>query len=273
MHGAQQSETLSVPGIILDVMRLLEGLGERYLWVDRFCIVQDDSETKQSQLLVMGEIYASAFFTVVAAQTTDASLGLYGSRKMFPKSAASLKAGAEDDAGTVRMTGRHIMREQSELLMGTKHFSRAWTFQEYLFSKRRVVFHRDTVDWECSSASWHEIRDMSVVPLLRPQLTRLGPGRIFSPVQITPAVFMASPWPDMLRYARLVALFNLRNLTYPEDSLGAFAGVLDQLSRTFTGGFISGLPVMCFDAALISQHWRPLSRRESKRASAAVLPP
>jgi hypothetical protein len=272
--GAFHSEILSIPETILDVMRLVEALGKRYVWVDRFCIVQDDTETKQSQLSAMGEVYASAFFTVVAAQTTDATLGLYGRRKMSVYPGAPLQERAEGDSGMVRMTGRLIMREQSVSLMESKYFSRAWTFQEYVFSKRRVVFHGDTVNWECSCSSWHETQDVSVVPSSRPQLSRLGPGQRQSSVQSVPAGFMAAPWPDMHRYARLVVLFNLRDLTYPEDVLGAFAGVLNHLSQTFTGGFISGLPVMCFDAALLWQPWRPLARRESKRASAVgpILP-
>jgi len=76
--GAFHSDNLYIPETILDVMRLVESLENRYFLVDRFCIVQDDTETKESQLSAMGKVYASVLFTVVAAQTMDASLGLYG---------------------------------------------------------------------------------------------------------------------------------------------------------------------------------------------------
>jgi hypothetical protein len=69
-------------------------------------------------------------------------------------------------------------------------------------------------------------------------------------------------------------LVNRRNLTYPEDILDAFAGILTHLSRSFPGGFISGLPQMCFDAALLWQPWTPMIRRKAigRSASDAVLP-
>jgi hypothetical protein len=162
------------------------------------------------------------------------------------------------------MTGRSIMRQQSIRLMYTKWFSRAWTFQEHVFSRRRIVFHGDTVNWECPCASWHETQDMPLVLSKGPQLA----------CATLNSDIVASSWPDMLRYARLVSLFLQRDLTFPEDVFDAFAGILNQLSRVFSGGFISGLPVLCFDAALLWQPWTPMIRRNGKTrlGSEAMLP-
>jgi hypothetical protein len=74
-----------------------------------------------------------------------------------------------------------------------------------------------------------------------------------------------TPWPDMLRYTRLMSLFNEQDLTFPEDVLDAFAGCLHHLSRIFPVGFVSGLPAMCFDAALLWQPWVQMKRRQSRR--------
>jgi len=55
-------------------------MGERYLWVDALCIIQDDSMDKEWQIARMGSIYSSAVFTIVAACGVDADAGLPGVR-------------------------------------------------------------------------------------------------------------------------------------------------------------------------------------------------
>ncbi|KAK0643138.1 hypothetical protein B0T16DRAFT_512312 [Cercophora newfieldiana] len=65
-----------------------------------------------------------------------------------------------------------------------------------------------------------------------------------------------SLWPNLYRFAWLVSLYNRRYLTYPEDALDAFAGVLSTIEHTFDGGFITGLPQAFFDSALLWQPWR-----------------
>ncbi|GME33314.1 HET-domain-containing protein [Neofusicoccum parvum] len=49
-----------------------------FIWVDRFCITQDDEASKLGQIQRMGDIYASAVVTIVAASGTDAWAGLPG---------------------------------------------------------------------------------------------------------------------------------------------------------------------------------------------------
>lgn len=72
----------TLPKVVHQALDLVRGLGERYLWVDRFCIVQDDILPKLRQLNVMGQVYANAYFTIIAAGNIDAAHGLYGKRRM-----------------------------------------------------------------------------------------------------------------------------------------------------------------------------------------------
>jgi len=96
-----------------------------------------------------------------------------------------------------------------------------------------------------------------------------GPQQLMSG-EITAIGFDLDPWPNFYRFARLVCFFNVRALTYPGDVLDAFEGSLATLSTVFDCSFISGLPQMQFDAALLWQPYFPMSRR---RASGdAVLP-
>src|SRR5271170_1038581 len=51
-------EKSRVPQLIQDAMLLVLKLGERYLWVDTLCIVQDDFQHKWSQISQMDTIYS-----------------------------------------------------------------------------------------------------------------------------------------------------------------------------------------------------------------------
>lgn len=66
------------PQTVLDAIRFASDMGIRYLWVDAFCIIQDDESDKAAQLQLMAEIYQSALFTIVAASGNNAQAGLPG---------------------------------------------------------------------------------------------------------------------------------------------------------------------------------------------------
>lgn len=77
---SEESPTVQVPRTIRHAMGLTRLLGEKYLWVDRFCICHDDAASKHSQLQLMAGIYGNAYLTVVAANGWDAHHGLRGIR-------------------------------------------------------------------------------------------------------------------------------------------------------------------------------------------------
>jgi hypothetical protein len=265
-NGLREHED-TLPRVINDALELVRSLDIPFLWVDRFCIVQDDGVAKQCQLSAMGNIYANANFTLVAAQNEDATKGLYGEQQKALDSADSTRFSHST-------TDAEVLLEQAMHLMRSKWYSRGWTLQEYLLSKRRVVFHNNTVNWECLCAAWHESQDLTRLPDAH-HLRIEEPGSCncaYTPQ--TGFVFESLPWPNIFRYGRLVSMYNRHDLTFPEDVFDAFAGILTHLSRSFPGGFISGLPQMCFDAALLWQPWTTMMRRESalRPTANAVLP-
>lgn len=63
---------------VRDAIRLTETLGERFLWIDQLCIIQDDITSKQPAIGNMDKIYAHAELTIVAAAGNNAVAGLPG---------------------------------------------------------------------------------------------------------------------------------------------------------------------------------------------------
>tara|TARA_R110002003_G_scaffold351_2_gene18882 strand:- start:236 stop:820 length:585 start_codon:yes stop_codon:yes gene_type:complete len=71
-------DVVALPQTIVDAMTICEHLQQRYLWVDRLCIVQDDLKDKMHQIGQMGHIYSSALFVIIAAHGDAANFGIPG---------------------------------------------------------------------------------------------------------------------------------------------------------------------------------------------------
>ncbi|KAF2259901.1 HET-domain-containing protein [Lojkania enalia] len=262
-----------LPATIKDAMELVRNLEVRYLWIDRFCIIQDEAQSKQTEIAAMHLLFSNSLFTIVAAEKLDASGGLYEKRRIkFKKPNEQLRSKPQAQMyQSTQVQNDQIMLEHSQNFMRTKWFSRGWTFQEHLFARRRIIFHNNTVNWECSCSSWHEGQILSRDDSSTSTQVYEAPQ---PPSRVVVCPFHPTRWPDMHRYTRLVSMYNKRYLTYPEDAIDAFSGVLFALVSVFPGSFISGLPRSFFDATLIWQPWTPPQRRRSVRkpVSEACLP-
>lgn len=217
---------------IRDSIELVKLLGERYLWVDALCIVQDDGASKHHQITNMSSIYAAAKLTIISAQAADAWHGLRGLGNISKPRSLHLR--------TV-FAGGYRFVERLEYTTGLMPWCRrGWTFQEALFSPRRLIFSDDSVQWSCGAVVWTEDLDYDHKPRL------LGSGRGIIGEEV-----LNTPFPDITGLNQLVETYGTRQFTFPEDTLSAFAGFSTAISNIFLGGFIQGLPIMFLDAALL----------------------
>ncbi|KXH51918.1 heterokaryon incompatibility protein, partial [Colletotrichum nymphaeae SA-01] len=396
-----------IPSTIRDAMELTRILGERYLWVDRLCIVQDDNDAKPAQLQGMADIYGGAALTIVAAQGRGADEPLHhglvdeteeveaesgrGARPCLkevspeewaqrlresrqepsrsPRRAVSpegdeygsplyygyqqdqnQQADADDGrmavdeqylpftmgyGGSPHYIGcgspydspspmdiespnflpaspsytevespvvnewnsppspvneplavpqediaappdvpdtfsateapkvcrqrevdahRAIMEGHARDLINTAWCQRGWTFQELMFSRRQLVFHNDTVNWQCHCASWHENQKHIVT----------GPCSGVGEEEqhgIDDSMSKANGNDDTEDGKMTTA-------PLPHHQLSFYLASPRGLTSTVSGGFICGLPRIFFDAALLWQPYEPLVRRASDLSSA-----
>lgn len=142
------------------------------------------------------------------------------------------------------------------------YHSRAWTHQEYLCAKRRLIFENGTVYWECSASTWSE----ELIPDIRPfKARRIDP-------LLPPELFADPTFPDMKNMNYLLREFNQKDLTFPDDALAAFSGIQWGLSQIFEGGLLYGIPELFFEIGLM---WNPIGfgeRRHSTKKEASQLP-
>ncbi|VUC37174.1 unnamed protein product [Clonostachys rosea] len=234
-----------IPKTVKDAMGIVSCVGLRYLWVDALCIVQDDTEQLDLELGRMPGIYASASFTIVAANGTDASHGLPGFKGVSsPRSLHQLTvklAGSETLVVTPpipRSSGSAAYRK-----LQIPYHQRAWTFQEYQFASRKLIFQGETAFWRCSQAEWWE--DL-----------HQAPGMDTPEVQESEGILKIRA-PVLSFLSRMIMEFNQKSLSFPEDAASAFTGLQNVLgSRVFPGGLLYGLPIFFLEMALL---WYPRS--------------
>ena len=245
--GALESGSFDIPRTIRDAMTVVAILQEKYLWVDALCIIQDEYSTKQDQLNNMASIYGEATVTIIAKDGFDSSYGLRG----VPD---SLARNLHQDIFKLASDREAIVHPWTVDKKPTPWASRGWTFQEQLFSPRKLIFEGQTIRWECSVATWHEDNDFNTITECNDAdescLSRAS-------------YLFTEQTPDIEAFGQLLIVYNKREFTYSADTLNALNGILFSL-KAFKGGFVWGLPHMFFDLALLWQSEETISRRAPK---------
>ncbi|KAH7346243.1 heterokaryon incompatibility protein-domain-containing protein [Rhexocercosporidium sp. MPI-PUGE-AT-0058] len=244
-------ESKKIPRTIIHALHVTKLAHEKYLWVDALCIVQDDWATKDGELNDMSAIYANAMITIIAAGGSNAGYGIRGLKGISEPRSVEQPVYQLSNRTSMVPAGRTTMKE-------TRWLTRAWTYQEHLFSSRRLVFGCDRTLWICKQAIWSE--DIDHIN---------GPMRACYPLKsrVEELLLHSKPWPSLSNYLCIVNNYNKRKLTFPEDVAAAFSGIMASLRPQFPAGFMFGLPETFFDAALL---WTPESkvkRRVSTKAA------
>ncbi|TGO36290.1 hypothetical protein BHYA_0129g00110 [Botrytis hyacinthi] len=225
-----------IPQTIRDAIAIVGLLGGKYLWVDSLCIIQDEDEPKWQELQRMHLIYANSFLCLIAEEG-NSSHGLRGIKGVsFER---KIEQETHDLAGGEKLTHQNESWEASPHAK-EGYRSRAWTFQEYIFAKRRLVFSKGPLTWQCNSEAWYE--NLMQFPEAGAHFAREDNSGQFGWMQLQ--------LPTLQALSGLVDGFNAKLLTYPEDVSRAFAGIQSYLRRLYQGGLIFGLPEFFFDIAL-----------------------
>ena len=231
----------NLPKTVSDAVRLTREIGERYLWVDALCIIQDDEVDMAFQIAQMDVIYARAALTVIAGFGDSCEAGLphiYGKRRDVSLDHIQIS----EDFG-LAMEPYFGPFEKPIEPCRWKH--RGWTYQELLLSRRAVLFLKDQVYWKCECSFWVEDFSMEPCGLNEPE-TFVDLEDCFQTFQpVATAKFCLGQFPQLVwNY------WHDRELTYAEDIKKAFVGI--QKRMEFVGGltFHWGLPRVPFDKAL-----------------------
>jgi hypothetical protein len=234
------------PRTIQDAMIVAKELEVPYLWVDRYCIDQDNRQEKHIMISNMDKIYSGATVTIIAAAGSDPNYGLPG------VSTANL-----------RRTSMHKLPHGSLVgclsanyeIANSLWATRGWTYQEMLLSRRRLVFTDSQMVFQCCSEEFSEALSVLNPHRLMPHKSippTLGLEQLGSPRMVLSRCDYTSVFPESgvdtfgyHIYDRIKG-YTGRTLSHPGDILNAFEGIFSAFVRD-THGFSShfwGIPIV-----------------------------
>ncbi|KAI3398376.1 hypothetical protein diail_9468 [Diaporthe ilicicola] len=261
--GGLASAWPKLPKTIQDAIWLTSRLGERYLWVDSLCIVQDNQRSWAMNAKAMHLIYGHAYFTICAADG-DARKGLRAVGPMLQAMHSARHPGIriEDqpyDSDIVPISAQYAagirllaVRPLDVVVNDSEWSKRAWTFQEQILSRRCLIFAEGRAYFQCRFARisediWTDSRGNG-----------WSQNRTNSLLQ-SPKLLSSRP---IWFYMEFVRLYTSRCLTKSKDILDAFEGIAWLLQDHMDHEeFLFGLPPSHFDLALLWVPTKALKRR------------
>ena len=176
-----------------DAVQVTRTLGERYLWIDSLCIIQDDSEDWVRESRGMEAIFSSAYCIIAATAAEGTYSGFLNEPP--PTRSVTLYTPSGDPlhlCATVDDFGGDVED------MGLSR--RGWVLQERALARRTIHFSASQTYWECGRGIHCETLSLLNRYVPRPpglflgcKLTRLGHGARRPASSGTPG-FLSSPW-------------------------------------------------------------------------------
>lgn len=202
------SQPSDIPLTIRDAIQVVQNIGHRYLWVDRYCIPQTEISQKRQVILNMNQVYAGAEVTIVALYGHTIHAGLPGV-SMIPRSG---RQQCLTQRGPIISTLPPLATVIGESTWST----RGWTYQEARLSRRCLFFTKYQVYFSCHAITLSEaLSDGPSTSLVARNLNSRG----LEPLTFSPSRNMSGLFLDRLAYSQ-------RTLSYQQDALDAFRGIL-----------------------------------------------
>lgn len=211
--STQSDDLHNLPKTIEDALVVADKLGFQYIWIDRYCIDQDNKRETHAQIQQMGLIYGQAEVTIIAAAGRNPEHGLPG----------VTTARAEN---TLFKFGQHRLRplwQSSENLVSQSVWmTRAWTYQECILSRRRLFFTSQHVFLECQQ----EMIEEWPVSACRCAYIIFALDRKTLGCSLQNKLSFTPHSSNMDRFNYAIQRYTKRELTYPSDMLNGIIGVL-----------------------------------------------
>lgn len=151
----------TLPQLFKDTILLSRRLGINYVWIDSLCIIQDDLDDWEKESAEMLNIYRQAYVTFIALNGESSHDGFL---RRVPEPCAvipyTLPSGITVSYGLRENKREDRLRGE---IWASKWGTRGWTFQEELFSSRKLYFGQ-TMFFECSKDQKQEIARDNFLP-------------------------------------------------------------------------------------------------------------
>ncbi|KAG6357672.1 hypothetical protein INS49_013551 [Diaporthe citri] len=193
----------------------------RFIWIDCYCIIQDDPGDWEVQAAKMGRIYENALLTI-SATFSEEGRGIFSTTPSEFEAFPITEIGGEPVY--IRKPLPHpcaIDVSGQEQLHGLS-LTRAWVFQERLLSNRFIHFTSSEIFWECRESTWCECDS--------------GKSKWEGHRRAGPRTILDQAWDTIAEQ------YNEMQLSFEKDRLPAIAGIA-QRHAELRGGwtYLAGL--------------------------------
>lgn len=227
-----------VEAVVEDAIRVTLGLGYRFLWVDRYCIIQEgDGKVKEEQLQSMDLVYANADVTLVATARQASLSGLPGVSSRCPRVSQP----------SMRLKGHAVTLippDPSHQIRSSAWMTRGWTYQEGLLSRRRLFFSESEMSFECHDLVAREaIRLPSNIEREMCYIFRRLMPLSWTHKPLETGTLEKSDGTDLLDK---LTEYTGRKLTYQSDALNAMLGIFQAHATLETSPVyhVCGVPIL-----------------------------
>ncbi|KAK3489734.1 heterokaryon incompatibility protein-domain-containing protein [Neurospora crassa] len=233
-----------LPRTFQDAVVLTRKLGQRYLWIDSLCIIQDDENDWAQEASTMADVYTQSYCTLAALSSADSTAGL---RKKTRTDQSMLIDISANDGHNEPFNVRLISIPNSWKIeyngpwvsepTGTRGETtsplryRAWALQEKELSTRVIHFDFRQLLWECC-----ELQATAELPWydeVRQRARRRPQGSIL-PLPLSYS--MTARWLNICKD------YSSRSLTKETDKLIALSGIARSFQKHFPNDkYMAGL--------------------------------
>ncbi|KAI9870714.1 MAG: hypothetical protein M1830_003891, partial [Pleopsidium flavum] len=278
-------ELAILPKTYQDAVKITWKLGQRYLWVDSLCTIQDSAEDWQRESANMGHIYENSLVTICASGAENSHVGCLAPRKRGPFHPVIL----EQQLGKEKLGRIYIYRQVYTHQVGrdpTGLFyanveqcplaSRAWTIQERMLSPRNVHYGKEQIFWECTrqragegGARFVQVGNWTngLQSMYQLSVAERVEQEILKSAKPSQGYLTSARW--FIYWYQIIEFYTARKLSRPSDKLPALSGLALETQRRTGDQYLAGLRATCLHHGLA---WRVETDSVSSRPQSYRAP-
>jgi hypothetical protein len=125
-----------IPPVVQDAIMVVKWVGQRFVWVDALCIVQDSPENKSKEISKMDSIYAYSLFAIAATKSAGVKEGFLSMEANGRGQMSGITDWFEYNQG---LHAKHEVTDSISPIENGLWSKRAWT---YLFTPNSPLHRR-----------------------------------------------------------------------------------------------------------------------------------
>jgi hypothetical protein len=227
-----------LPRTLQDAIHVTRQLGQKYIWIDAICIIQDSTSDWERESATMASVYRNAYLTIAAGTAATATEGFLSHH--YPATDYPIpfrrpwctEQGLESVLAARMVPDLETHSDDDTELLPLD--TRGWCLQERLLSTRLVTFKAHELYWTCLASSKCEC---STRDHLASQLIRVGGDNRIPYVSL----FEITEEEAFDKWKTIVSDYGDRSFTNQRDKLPAIAGVATIIQAITKSEYLAGL--------------------------------